>query len=335
MNIAMCFWRRSRKCTQTQTATDEAAETTPISPDVFMVDMNVEQISMDGFDASITRSVRLSRNKLASLPDEFIQLRALRLLDASDNSLRTIPSLCVWIQHLNLERNPIMHMHACKNYVHLRTLKLATCNITEVPPEIGYLSSLVTLEVHENQISSIHPNIGALRNLERLSLHNNRIAEVPDTIGNLRKVWYLSLHYNQIKALPKSIGNLKSLSRLSLHQNQLTTLPEEMVNCEQLEVISLFKNHLEYIPEKVFTGWQKCKKLALQQNNLTKLPSTITFLISLEEIWMCNNPFVNIPISLIQIQELTSIKRLWIDKRFKDECIKWNIHIPIINFVPP
>lgn len=343
----MCLWRFCRNSGAVTPITDHShvlSSTPPrdasagvssrVLEDVYMIDHNLTYVSMDIFDKHHTRHVRLSRNMLNALPDDFGKLWNLRLLDASDNQLTSISSLSIWIKHLNLERNRIVTINGCMNYTYLQTLKLGTCNIVAVPEEIGHLISLEVLELHENQITTIHPNIGKLVRLEKLSLHCNKLCEVPESLGNLRKLWYLSLHYNKLIELPKSFGQLTSLMRLSLHQNLLTTLPEEMSNCEHLEVISLFKNRLETLPEKLFTGWQKCKKLALQQNNLTELPSTITFLISLEELWVYHNFFEIIPVSLAQVSELTSLKRLWIDKCFEDECLKWNVTHPTINYVP-
>lgn len=325
----MCLLRRQHKPIQDSQDSQDSPDLTPtitcdIDTDVSLVDMKLEQVPMEYFQGkSNIRHVRLSKNKLSSLPYELLRVTTMRSLDASDNQLTNVPLLPVWIRHLNLENNNISNMHSFQHYVYLRTLKLATCNIKEVPHDIGYLTSLETLELHENQITTIHSNIGRLTNLQRLSLHSNQLTQLPSEIGFLNRLWYLSLHYNQLTELPHSFGKLTSLMRLSLHQNQLTELPVEMSNCEQLQVVSLFKNKLTIIPESVFTGWQKCKKLALQQNCLQHLPSSITFLVSIEELWIHGNKFDHVPLSLYQLSQLQNLKTLWIDQRFIHECHKW------------
>ena len=92
------------------------------------------------------------------------------------------------------------------------------CVTGEIPPEIGNLTNLTTLNLYRNEL----------------------IGEIPSEIGNLTKLETLSLYSNQLDGeIPVSIGNMKNLSDLSLFNNQLTGhIPES---------ICLINNNFNYL----------------------------------------------------------------------------------------
>ena len=76
-----------------------------------------------------------------------------------------------------------------------------------------------TTEISENGwiIGEIPPEIGNLTNLESLSLHNNELTgSIPSEIGNLLNLNFLNLRFNQLTGLiPSEIGNLSNLDYLN------------------------------------------------------------------------------------------------------------------------
>ena len=77
----------------------------------------------------------------------------------------------------------------------------------------------------------IPKEIGKLTNLKWLSLHNNQLTgEIPKEIGKLTNLQQLELSSNSLTGeIPKEIGKLTNLRRLNLYNNQLTgEIPKEI-----------------------------------------------------------------------------------------------------------
>ena len=57
--------------------------------------------------------------------------------------------------------------------------------VTELPADIGALTSLQTLVVHSNRLAALPDSITALSQLTDLGAAGNRLTSVPDSIGAL------------------------------------------------------------------------------------------------------------------------------------------------------
>ena len=103
-----------------------------------------------------------------------------------------------------------------------------------IPPEIGLLTNLTSLNLFYNAVSGpIPPEIGNLVNLTYLNLGYNELSgSIPSEIGNLLNLNYLLLGNNHFSGtIPSEIGNLVNLERLDLIKNQLYGLiPEDICN---------------------------------------------------------------------------------------------------------
>jgi Leucine-rich repeat (LRR) protein len=112
-------------------------------------------------------------------------------------------------------------------------LDLSGIGLAELPPEIGNLTNLEMLFLHNNQLSSLPPEIGNLSNLERLGLYNNQLSSLPPEIGNLSNLINLDLSHNQLSSLPPEIANLQNLRSINLNTNQFQEFPAVL---EQLDL---------------------------------------------------------------------------------------------------
>ncbi len=120
--------------------------------------------------------------------------------------------------------------------------------IGSIPPQLGDLSNLRSLNLSLNQLSgSIPPQLGDLSNLISLDLPINQLSgSIPPELGNLSNLEYLFLGGNQLSgSIPPELGNLSYLQQLSLTRNQLSgSIPPELGNLSYLEFLYLNDNQL-------------------------------------------------------------------------------------------
>jgi Leucine-rich repeat (LRR) protein len=103
-----------------------------------------------------------------------------------------------------------------------------------IPPELGNLTALCSLDLFANQLSgAIPPELGNLMSLNFLTLDYNQLSgAIPPELGNLANLMFLGLSSNQLSgAIPPQLGNLPSLNSLNLRHNQLSgALPQRLTN---------------------------------------------------------------------------------------------------------
>ena len=115
---------------------------------------------------------------------------------------------------------------------------------SEIPPEIGDLRNLRTLNLHRNRIvGGIPPELGRLQNLETLNLSDNRLdGAIPPELGNLRNLATLDLRFNQLGGvIPPEIGGLSKLKALRLGFTGVGGDLSRLANMPQLEELDLFQ----------------------------------------------------------------------------------------------
>ncbi|MEK6257634.1 MAG: leucine-rich repeat domain-containing protein [Planctomycetota bacterium] len=183
-------------------------------------------------------------------------------------------------------------------------LDLSGLGLSTLPPEIGQLTALTTLELHRNQLSALPPEIGQLAALTKLHLYENQLSALPPEIGQLTALTELFLHNNQLSTLPPEIGQLTALARLDVYDNQLSTLPPEIGQLTALTILHLFRNQLITLPPEI--GWLTAlTMLHLSHNQLCMLPPEIGQLTSLTTLFFYNNPLIKLPPEIGQLTALT------------------------------
>ena len=116
----------------------------------------------------------------------------------------------------------------------------------EIPPELGSLSNLQTLDIGSNRLSGEIPSeLANLTDLRYLSTWNNDLSgEIPSWFGGLTNLRVLSLPYNELTGtIPAELGNLSNLTYLYLSGNRLTgEIPPELGNLTGLDWLALQNN---------------------------------------------------------------------------------------------
>ena len=138
-----------------------------------------------------------------------------------------------------------------------------------IPPELGQLGNLTTLNLWKNQLTgAIPPQLGQLTHLTSLRLYNNQLTALPPELGQLTNLTTLELYGNQLTSLPPELGQLQSLELLYLDHNQLTSLPPELGQLQSLELLYLDHNRLTALPPEL-GQLQNLTSLKLRENPLT------------------------------------------------------------------
>ncbi|MBK8038882.1 MAG: leucine-rich repeat domain-containing protein [Verrucomicrobiaceae bacterium] len=176
--------------------------------------------------------------------------------------------------------------------------------LTSLPPEIGQLSALTDLNLSDNQFTSLPPQIGKLSALTTIALHNNRLTSLPPEIGQLSALTELRLDNNQLTSLPPEIGQLRALTELNLLHNQLASLPPEIGQLKALTVLSLDNNQLTSLPPEI-GQLSALTELRLDNNQLTSLPPEIGQLRALTELNLLHNQLASLPPEIGQLKALT------------------------------
>lgn len=180
-----------------------------------------------------------------------------------------------------------------------------------IPPEIGNLTSLLSLVIKNSQLGgSIPPEIGNLNNLKYLDISSNYLeGNIPSSIGQLEKLQTFLALYNRLTKIPPEIGQLKNLITLDLSSNMLSGIPSEIGDLTNLSSLNFYRNKLkENIPREI----GKLKNLTMLDLNWNKLtgniPSEIGQLSNLMTLVLPNNKLSgSIP---SEIGDLTKLKKL-------------------------
>lgn len=209
------------------------------------------------------RTLRLSDNKITTLPSEIGGLTFLWNLNLSNNQLTALPP-------------EIGKLTA------LRTLELEHNQLIVLPPEIGALRALTSLNLGTNQLKALPSGIGELQALQELWLSRNQLTSLPPEIGSLMALSSLCLSRNRLKALLPEIGELTVLQSLDVENNQLEVLPFEILRLRRLRKLYLKNNKFTTLPEsfkRLYTrlkdGVDELRKLIEEERPKKKLKARL------------------------------------------------------------
>ncbi|KAH7296832.1 hypothetical protein KP509_26G040900 [Ceratopteris richardii] len=133
---------------------------------------------------------------------------------------------------------------------------------------------VVSIIVASTNISgNIPPDIGKLTQLRRLSLHNNRLTgTLPLELFNATALRSIFLQGNLISGeIPPQINRLTNLQNLDLSHNRFFgVIPDSIGDCGELHILVLANNFLSgYIPDSIGDNLTALKELDLSDNHLS------------------------------------------------------------------
>ncbi|MDA3893981.1 MAG: leucine-rich repeat domain-containing protein [Salinivirgaceae bacterium] len=173
-----------------------------------------------------------------------------------------------------MDKSDVLQFIQRSRHKNANEIDLSNKGITELPEELGDLTTLKTLNLSYNNISILPASIIKLVNLKSLFLTRNKISKLPIGISNLDKLELLDVSYNPLLKIPREIGSFTQLKLLDASYCELQSLPLDLTKLYNLKNLTLEDNPLEFPPQKVikrglyaimhFLSIEKRKKEALK-----------------------------------------------------------------------
>ncbi|GAP15474.1 peptidase family M23 [Longilinea arvoryzae] len=198
------------------------------------------------------------------------------------------------------------------NLTDLRSLDLSGNQLTgTIPASLNNLTQLAYLYLSSNQLSGGIPT--GLSNLLELDLSNNLISgSIPPAIQGLSHLKTLYLFYNQLAgSIPPELGNLANLVSLNLSHNQLSgSIPENLGNLSNLTSLYMTNNALGGSIPPQFGNLSNLVWLVLSDNQINgSIPSQLGNLSHLKWLIANDNRLSgSIPPELGQLAALTRLE---------------------------
>nr|XP_045087731.1 disease resistance protein Pikm1-TS [Aegilops tauschii subsp. strangulata] len=244
----------------------------------------------------------------------FEKLARVRLLDLQfktalgDHHVKDICGL-LRVKHLfGLEGVGISELPPEIGRLHyLETLNVSNTSISKLPHEIGRLKKLKNLYVsHSPRIRELPREIGDLQHLETLCIFATDIRELPRDIGRLKKLKTLN---HRFRDLPREIGDLQNLESLDLSGSKgMTSLPREIGKLQRLKTLKACWTWITELPREM-GNLQNLETLDLiYSRGLTGLPREIGNLQNLEQLLLSATGVVKLPREIGRLKKLKTLK---------------------------
>lgn len=160
----------------------------------------------------------LSNNQLSALPDEFAQLKKLKIFFASNNLFETLPEVlgqCPSLEMVGLKSNQIKQVPAQSLPLQLRWLILTENQIETLPDALGERPRLQKLALAGNRLTHLPQTFAQLSNLELVRISANKLSECPDQLLELPKLAWFAFSGNPFSHSNTSIQTVPTISSTS------------------------------------------------------------------------------------------------------------------------
>uniref|UniRef100_A0A8C4KVI0 Leucine-rich repeat serine/threonine-protein kinase 2 n=1 Tax=Equus asinus TaxID=9793 RepID=A0A8C4KVI0_EQUAS len=160
-------------------------------PKVESFSARMNSLAAMSFLPSSMTSLKLSQNRFTCVPEAILNLPHLRSLDMSSNEIQYLPSPAHW-KSLNLRELLFSH-----NQI----------SILDLSEKAYAWSRVEKLHLSHNKLKEIPPEIGCLENLTSLDVsYNLELTSFPNEMGKLSKIWDLPLDELRLNFDFKHIG---------------------------------------------------------------------------------------------------------------------------------
>ncbi|XP_078583239.1 uncharacterized protein LOC144865962 [Branchiostoma floridae x Branchiostoma japonicum] len=153
--------------------------------------------------------VKLDRNKLKSLTQEFTELKKIKNLDLGNNVFKTFPA-------------------QIKDFRELEVLRFSVNQVEEIPPGVfTRLPKLKNLRIGSNRLKTLPEDLVSLERLEYLKISSNKFTSFPPQLLQLPNIRQVCLSANKITEVPLEFFD-KPLELFQAEDNPLSEPPQEV-----------------------------------------------------------------------------------------------------------
>ena len=156
----------------------------------------------------------LSGNELSALPDDFAQLKKLKIAFFSDNLFTEFPAVlgeCQNLEMIGFKANQIQSI-----------------------PENAIPHTTRWLILTNNAIESIPASIGKCSRMQKLMLAGNCLKALPKELSACKNLQLLRISANQIEVFPEELLSFPQLSWLAFAGNPFSESTEEQIALEEI-----------------------------------------------------------------------------------------------------
>lgn len=152
------------------------------------------------------RNNNITGNDLLSLPKFILDLPTLKFIDLCSNKLTGLPSPPSWkstmLKEVLVSRNQInkINLEGGKSWSKLESLHLSNNGLTELPGDIGLLSSLTSLDVSHNPLSTLPDELGKCHKMWEFPLSGLNLDLDPALLKGKVKDLIIYLHHRLKRA---------------------------------------------------------------------------------------------------------------------------------------
>jgi len=227
-------------------------------------------------------SIKMSNNKLRSLPPYFAHFRSLRSLNLSSNYIESFPDfLCDLKSLVDLD---------------------ISFNSVKTLPKIGQLTTLERFWATNNMLQGSFENFKELRNLKEVDLRFNMLSSI-DVFATLPKLEQLMVGHNQ---LSKFEGSFERIRMLHLDHNPITRF-DFKAPVPSLTSLNLASCKIAQLDDSIFERMRNLQKLSLDKNHFSTLSPQLSRLHRLEYLSIAKNPLSSFPATIGALGELRFI----------------------------
>lgn len=198
--------------------------------------------------------LRLNKNRLSVLPEDWSGLPELETLELARNRLASLPaglSTLVKLRRLDLSGNQLVSVPAViRQLPSLRELHLANNKLQKGLDTCIHLPWLARLDLQRNNLSSLPEAFAQCARLEVLELDRNTLTALPPLPPKLR---HLSLRNNPLQNLDEALTTTTALRYLDIRGTNISLLPQVLLACPHLHTLRVSPPLTDPIPSWFFS----------------------------------------------------------------------------------
>lgn len=121
-------------------------------------------------------------------------------------------------------------------------LNISHCNLTELPVDLGHVTSLKALVASHNSLTSPSlAHLASLTSLNSLILSDNKLTSIPSSLTRSKELKKLALSNNALHSDTLSeFEQMDSLEEVRLNGNtSITSIPDSLCTCKRLTLLEL------------------------------------------------------------------------------------------------